>query len=122
MVEQNLSDELEKRPGWGQSDTYLISNGHLFHQVACFKVSDSFPGRRSYSLKIIHAELSEIVCAWQRTILSSRAKVLEQERTLTSLPFTTRESGSAFISQCFLPALAMIYFMLAERVDRVQAL
>jgi hypothetical protein len=27
--------------------------------------------------------------------------------TLTSLPFTTRESGSAFMSQYFLPALAM---------------
>ena len=57
-------------------------------------IANAFPGGCFDGLKVIHTEL--------KLKVSERTHgALGLGRALTSFPFTTRESGSAFISQYF---------------------
>jgi hypothetical protein len=58
-------------------------------------IADTFPRRRFHGLKVVPTELFAIKKG-SESIYNTFSRP-----ALTSLPFTTRESGSAFMSQYF---------------------
>jgi hypothetical protein len=84
--------------------SHFITEFHFFHQVLRFMIPDALPRRRFGRLEIVNAKLDigrqQCPCAAISLL------------TFTSCPFTTRESGSAFMSQY---RVAMFYSEFLER-------
>ena len=82
-------------PSRREERTRLVADRHLLHQVPRLEVAHALPRRRTARLEVVDAELpragNEKGRVWDGHV---------RGHTLTSLPLTTRESGSAFMSQC----------------------
>ena len=77
------------------SQSYLVPAFHVFHEVFGLVIANTFPRRRFHTLKVIYAKLNI------KMIRKDTGHDSYERPALTSLPFTMRESGSAFMSQYF---------------------